>query len=222
MIPYKDDNPTYSYPFVTVGLIVLNCLVFFWELLTPMDGDQIAFSYGAIPHNLLTSGGVQSVPPVLSVFTSMFLHGGFLHIAGNMLYLWIFGDNIEDTLGHVRFFFFYLFSGVSAAYGYALMDPGSTIPMIGASGAISGVLGAYLLLFPRARVHTLIFIGIFWQIVAIPAVIVIGFWIVIQVVNALFSSGALQHGGVAWFAHVGGFLAGLFTIKLWHPRRRYS
>ena len=152
----------------------------------------------------------------------MFLHGGFLHIAGNMLYLLIFGDNIEDTLGHVRFFFFYLFSGVVAAYGYAFMDPRSTIPMIGASGAISGVLGAYLLLFPRAKVHTLIFIGIFWQIVAIPAVIVIGFWIVIQVVNALFSSGALQHGGVAWFAHVGGFLAGLLTIKLWRPRRRYS
>ena len=136
-----------------------------------------------------------------------------------MLYLWIFGDNIEDAIGHFRFLVFYLFSGVVAAYGNALTDTQSMVPMIGASGAISGVLGAYILLFPRARVRTLLFFGFFWQVVRIPAVFVIGFWILIQVFSGLLSAGTLQHGGVAWFAHVGGFLAGLLTIKFWLPQK---
>ncbi len=220
MIPFKDDNPTTVFPFVTIGLIALNVLVFLWELVTPLGGERIAFLYGAIPNNIVTFERTQPIPPVLSIFTSMFLHGGFLHIAGNMLYFWIFGNNIEDALGHVRFLVFYLFSGIAAAYGYALTDPQSVIPMIGASGAISGILGAYLLLFPHARVHTLLFFGFFWQIVRIPAVVVIGFWVVMQLINGLLSTGALQHGGVAWFAHVGGFLAGLLTIKLWIPRKK--
>ena len=220
MIPFKDDNPTTVFPFVTIGLIALNVLVFFWELVTPLGGERIAFLYGAIPNNIVTFERTQPIPPVLSIFTSMFLHGGFLHIAGNMLYFWIFGNNIEDALGHVRFLVFYLFSGIAAAYGYALTDPQSVIPMIGASGAISGILGAYLLLFPHARVHTLLFFGFFWQIVRIPAVVVIGFWVVMQLINGLVSKGALQQGGVAWFAHVGGFLAGLLTIKLWIPRKK--
>ena len=136
-----------------------------------------------------------------------------------MLYLWIFGNNIEDRLGHLRFLLFYLFSGVFAAYAYAISEPHSSIPMIGASGAISGVLGAYLLLFPRATVHTLIFLGFFITIVRIPALIVIGFWAIIQLVNGLISTGIDHEGGVAWFAHIGGFLIGLLTIKLWLPRR---
>ena len=130
MIPFKVDNPTNNVPFVTIGLIIANIIVFVWEILTPMEGEQIALLYGAIPHNLVTFRSAQMVSPLVSVFTSMFLHGGFFHIAGNMLFLWIFGDNIEDALGHFRFLVFYLFSGVVAAYGNALTDPQSTLPMI--------------------------------------------------------------------------------------------
>ena len=220
MIPFKVDNPTNNVPFVTIGLIIANIIVFVWEMVTPMEGEQIALLYGAISHNLVTFRSTQMVSPLVSVLTSMFLHGGFFHIAGNMLFLWIFGDNIEEALGHFRFLVFYLFSGVVAAYGNALTDPQSMLPMIGASGAISGVLGAYILLFPRARVHTLLFFGFFWQIVRIPAVLVIGFWFLIQVFSGLSSAGTLQHGGVAWFAHVGGFLAGLLTIKFWLPQKK--
>ena len=136
-----------------------------------------------------------------------------------MLYLWIFGNNIEDRLGHIRFIFFYLFCGIAAAVSHALITPSSTVPMIGASGAISGVLGAYLLFFPYARIHTVIFLGFFVQTIQIPALIVIGFWAIIQVVNGLTAQVVQNQGGIAWFAHVGGFIAGLFTIKLWQPRR---
>ena len=177
-------------------------------------------SYGAIPHDLLTFERTQPVHPLATVFSSMFLHGGLFHLGGNMLYLWIFGNNIEDRLGHVRFLVFYLTAGLIAAYAHALTGPSSRIPMIGASGAISGVLGAYLLLFPQARVHTLIILGFFWQVVRVPALIVIGFWAIIQLVSGIMATGALAQGGVAWFAHVGGFLFGLFTVKLWLPRRR--
>ncbi len=220
MIPFKVDNPSRTFPFVTVGLIIANIIVFLWEMMTPVEGEQIALLYGAIPHNLITFHSAQQVSPLESIFTSMFLHGGFLHVAGNMLFLWIFGDNIEDELGHFMFLLFYLFSGIVAVYAYALTDPKSMMPMIGASGAISGILGAYILLFPRAKVHTLLFFGFFWQVVRIPAVFVIGFWILLQVISGLLSAGSLQHGGVAWFAHVGGFLAGLGTIKLWLPQKR--
>lgn len=137
-----------------------------------------------------------------------------------MLYLWIFGNNIEDKLGHLRFIIFYIFCGITAAYSHALIDPHSLTPMIGASGAISGILGAYLLLFPRAGVYTLIFLGFFVQIVKIPALIVIGFWAIVQFINGLVSTGLVKQGGVAWFAHIGGFLTGLLTIKLWLPRRK--
>ena len=151
----------------------------------------------------------------------MFLHGGLLHIGGNMLYLWIFGNNIEDRLGHFRFLLFYLVSGIIASYAHALSAPSSTVPMIGASGAVAGVLGAYILLFPHARVHTLIFFGFFIQVIKIPALIVIGFWAIIQVINGILSQGLLPQGGVAWFAHIGGFLTGLLTIKIWLPKRRF-
>ncbi|MBI5212710.1 MAG: rhomboid family intramembrane serine protease [Nitrospirae bacterium] len=222
MIPFKDDNPTQTFPFVTIGLIVINCIVFVWELSSPTGIQKIAYFYGAIPHNLISFESAQPVPVAATVFTSMFLHGGFFHLAGNMLYLWIFGNNIEDSVGHFKFFIFYLLSGVIAAYSHALTDAHAVIPMIGASGAVSGILGAYILLFPHARVSTLLFFGFFWQIVRIPAVFVIGFWIVIQVINGLLSKGLLNQGGVAWFAHIGGFLAGLLTIKLWLPRKGYK
>jgi rhomboid family protein len=155
--------------------------------------------------------------PVFTIFSSMFLHGGFFHIAGNMLYLWIFGNNVEDALGHVRFLFFYLASGVAAAAAQTLAGPDSQVPMIGASGAISGVLGAYLILFPHANVYTLVIFGFFWRIVRIPAMIVLGFWLVVQILNVLGSLGA--GGGVAWSAHIGGFVAGMILLFIIRPRR---
>jgi len=179
---------------------------------------DVTYAYGAIPHYILTFETNQPIHPVITIFSSMFMHGGFFHLGGNMLYLWIFGNNIEDRLGHLRFILFYLFCGIVSAYAYAITNSHSLIPMIGASGAVSGILGAYLLLFPRARIHTLIFLGFFITTVRVPALIVIGFWAIIQFVNGLLGAG-LNKGGVAWFAHIGGFLVGLVTIKLWLPRR---
>jgi len=221
LIPFKDENPTTLFPFVTVGLIACNVLIYLWEVLSPLGEQRIAFSYGAIPHNLVTHLTDQPISPIATVFSSMFLHGGLLHIGGNMLYFWIFGNNVEDRIGHFKFLVFYLLAGVTAAYSYAFTAPDSRIPMIGASGAIAGVLGAYLVLFPRARVHTVLFFGLFWQIVQVPALIVIGFWAIIQVVNGFITQGFLRQGGVAWFAHLGGFLFGVITIRLWLPRRRW-
>jgi membrane associated rhomboid family serine protease len=219
MFPYKDDNPSSTFPVVTITIIVLNIVVFILQILSGTDGRQIVYAYGAIPHNIVTMQTTQPIHPTLTLFTSMFMHGGLFHIFGNMLYLWIFGNNIEDRLGHVRFILFYLFCGIAAAVSHALITPSSTMPMIGASGAISGVLGAYLLLFPYARIHTVIFLGFFVQTIQIPALIVIGFWAIIQIVSGLTAQVIQNQGGIAWFAHVGGFIAGLFTIKLWQPRR---
>ncbi|HMK61465.1 MAG TPA: rhomboid family intramembrane serine protease [Dissulfurispiraceae bacterium] len=225
MIPLKDENKSETTPYVTIILIFLNCVVFIWEAISPLDESQIAQFYGAIPVNLTSFASVrevyQPISPFASIVTSMFLHGNILHLGGNMLYLWIFGDNIEDALGHVRFAIFYLFSGFVAAYIFAFSGPDSVLPMIGASGAISGVLGAYIVLFPAARVMTLVFFGLIW-ISRIPAVIVIGLWAVLQFLNGFGSEPGVQHGGVAWFAHVGGFLAGLLTIKIWIPGKRYK
>ncbi len=221
MFPYKDDNPTQTFPFVTIGIITINILAYLWEILSPAGEKYIIYNYGAIPSGLLSLEKTQALHPMATVFSSMFLHGGLLHIAGNMLYLWIFGNNIEDRLGHFRFLIFYLVSGIIASYAHALSAPSSTVPMIGASGAVAGVLGAYILLFPHARVHTLIFFGFFVQVVKIPALIVIGFWAIIQIVNGILSQGLLPQGGIAWFAHIGGFLTGLLTIKIWLPKRRF-
>src|SRR5213082_1292768 len=231
MIPLKDDIPSESFPFVTIGLIGLNVLVFLYQASIGMGGDPraaeaVVFEFGATPCRLT---GECSVPgefpsPVTTIFTSMFLHGGLFHIAGNMLYLWIFGDNVEDTLGHGRFLVFYLLSGVAAAGLQTLAAPQSSIPMIGASGAISGVLGAYLILFPYARVLVLLVFGFFARLVYVPAVIVLGFWIVVQFVNGLVTIGAVaaagaETGGTAWFAHIGGFLSGIVLLFLLRPRR---
>lgn len=218
MIPYKDDNPTRTIPFLTIGIIILNIVVFFSQITSRSGMNAITYSYGAIPYNLITFESRQPIHPTLTVFSSMFMHGGFFHLGGNMLYLWIFGNNIEDKLGRLRFIIFYLFCGICAAYAHAFMNPHSTIPMIGASGAVSGILGAYMLLFPHASVHTLLFLGFFITTVKIPALIVIGFWAVLQFLNGMITSGLPNAGGVAWFAHLGGFLAGLISIKLWLPK----
>lgn len=220
MIPYKDDNPTYRLPYVTIGIIISNILIFLLEIISPPGMEKTVYAYGAVPQYILTFEKFQPIHPALTVFTAMFMHGGVFHLGGNMLYLWIFGNNIEDKLGHLRFIIFYIFCGITAAYSHALIDPHSLTPMIGASGAISGILGAYLLLFPRTGVYTLIFLGFFVQVVKIPALIVIGFWAIVQFINGLVSTGLVKQGGVAWFAHIGGFLTGLLTIKLWLPRRK--
>lgn len=214
MIPYKDDNPTEKFPFVTIAFIVLNVLVFLWQAMTPEGFREMIFAYGAVPSSLLDFESNQPVHPGVTIFTAMFMHGGFLHLGGNMLYLWIFGNNIEDRLGHFWFIVFYLAGGVVAAYAHALSAPDSDIPMVGASGAVAAVLGAYLLLYPRAMVYTLLILGFFVQVVRLPALIVIGFWAIIQFINGIIARGTVPGGGVAWFAHIGGFIFGLVVVKV--------
>ncbi len=215
MIPLHDDNPTVLRPVVTIGLIAACVLVFLWQQsLSPEEEVRAVYALGLIPAVLF---GELALPPVivmvpaeLSIITSMFLHGGWLHLAGNMLYLWIFGNNIEDAMGHARFVVFYLLCGIAAALAQAVEDPGSVVPMVGASGAIGGILGGYLLLYPRARVLVLIPLGFFSQLIRIPALWVLGFWFVLQFIQSALSSG--QVGGVAYWAHIGGFIAGMVLI----------
>jgi membrane associated rhomboid family serine protease len=220
LIPYKDDNPTERFPLFTVVFIVLNVLLYAYVLM--LDTQRVFFSYGAVPAAIMSFDSAQPLHPVLTVFTSMFLHGGLFHLAGNMLYLWIFGNNVEDKLGPVRFVLFYFLCGAVAAYAHAATESHSIVPMIGASGAVAGILGAYLLLFPRAKVHTIIFLGFFVQVVRLPALIVIGFWAIIQFISGIIDKGMMGRGGVAWFAHVGGFIFGVLTIRLFMPKRRIS
>jgi membrane associated rhomboid family serine protease len=223
MIPLRDNIPSHRTPVVTVGLIAANILVYVSQLmLPPQEAVQFIHLYGLIP--LEISGGDLLVPhPVplyATVFTSMFVHGGLFHLGGNMLYLWIFGDNVEDRIGRLKFLVFYLLSGLAAAAAQIWTDPVSKIPMVGASGAISGVLGAYLFLFPHARVLTLIPLGFFYRLVEVPALIVLGFWIIVQVLNGVGTLG-VQVGGVAWFAHIGGFVAGLGMVVLLSGGRKW-
>jgi len=220
MLPLRDDNPARHTPVVTLLLLGANIAAFLYEITLPGDALQaMVMQRGAIPARLVTEplfGGPAGGSPALTLFTSMFLHGGFMHLAGNMLYLWIFGNNIEDRTGSVRFLVFYLLSGLGAAGAQIATSPRSEIPMIGASGAIAGVLGAYMLLFPRARVLTLIpWVGT----VYLPALMVLGLWFVFQVLMSW--SDAPGSGGVAFFAHIGGFVAGMFLIWIFirrHPR----
>ncbi len=215
MIPLHDDNPTTRFPYVTIGLIVACTLVFLWQQsLAPAAARQVVYSYGMIPAVLFgearLAADLVALPAMFSILTSMFMHGGWMHLIGNMLYLWIFGNNIEDATGPGRFIVFYLLSGAAAAMSQAFVDPASTVPMIGASGAIGGVLGAYALLFPHARILVLIPLGFFITTLRIPALWVLGFWFVLQFVqSALAPAGA---GGVAYWAHIGGFLAGMVLI----------
>lgn len=213
MIPIRDANPTERFPLVTILLIVLNSGIFVHQLLlNSRAGEAFLASYALVPARLFHPdlAPVGSVAAPVTLVTSMFLHGGLFHVAGNMLYLWIFGNNVEDSMGKVRFLFFYLLCGLAASYGHALTNTGSMVPMIGASGAVSGVLGAYLLLFPRARVMTVVYLGFFIRMIEVPAMIVLGFWFLLQFVNALAFTGT--GGGIAWFAHIGGFLAGMALI----------
>ena len=238
MFPLKDDVPSRSFPLVTVALIVVNVAIYFYEFalwFDPTGGtaqggrlyEAFLFEFGLLPCRLaeqcpprLTTSLAGAPAPWLTVLTSMFVHGGLFHVAGNMLYLWIFGDNVEDVMGRRRFLVFYLLCGGVAAAAQALANPASAVPMVGASGAVSGALGAYLLLYPNARVWTLIMFGFFWRVVPIPALVVLGFWIVVQLVNALVTFGEDKAGGVAFLAHVGGFVAGMALVHVFRQRSR--
>ena len=216
-LPLYDDNPTSRLPYVTYVLIGLCAFVFLWQL--GQDDDAVAAAYGMTPAYLFNVTAMPSDAPIpawMTVFTSMFLHGGWLHLGGNMLFLWIFGNNIEDVLGHVRYLLLYLASGIVAALCQALPDTTSTVPMIGASGAIAGVLGAYLVLYPFAKVHVLTWIVIFIRIFAVPAWIMLGLWFGLQLLDGLLSDPG--DAGVAFWAHVGGFLSGAALLCLLRPR----
>lgn len=223
MIPLRDKNPRYSTPFVTVSLIILNVLVFLYQLsLGPRAEEQFVFTYGMVPARIEWAFGSPQITlgdafaPLLS---SIFLHGGWLHLIGNMWFLWVFGDNIEDRLGHLRYLLFYLVCGVGAGLAHTLFNLNSRLPAVGASGAISGILGAYLVLFPGARVLTLVPLLVFYFTVELPAVILLGYWFLIQAAQGFFALGARSAGGVAWWAHIGGFVLG-FLLARRFPRRR--
>jgi len=235
--PLKDLNPTHRFPFVTILLIAANIVVFVYELSLGSDLHAFVASFGAIPYELTRAtdlvGQVSGSPvvhsegpfvPYVTLFTSMFMHGGFMHIIGNMLYLWIFGNNIEDILGPFKFLIFYLAAGVIAALAHVASQPSSTIPTIGASGAVSGVLGAYLIVYPRARVLTLIFLGIFIRLVLLPAWVLLVLWFALQALSGLLSlnRGMDSGAGVAWFAHIGGFVAGVILIRIMWRRRGFE
>ena len=218
MIPLRDANPTRGRPIVTYALIAICIAVFVWELtIQGTDGDaaleRLFREFGLVPGELSEAWAGEEADQlpgeVLGGFTSMFLHGGWIHLIGNMLYLWIFGNNIEDRLGRVGFLGFYVLGGIAAAAAQIAIDPSSDIPVIGASGAIAAVLGAYLVFYPRARVLSLVFLGFFYQLLHVPAVIVLGLWFVLQLVDGVASLGAESaSSGVALFAHIGGFVAG--------------
>ncbi len=217
MIPLSDAprEARRLFPIVNVTIIVANILVFLWMLaaVPPEATDQFYTQWGTVPARI--AGGKDYI----TIFTGMFLHGGWLHIGGNMLYLWIFGDNVESAMGHLKYLLFYLLCGVAAALAQVFIDPTSTVPAVGASGAIAGVLGAYLLFYPSASVKTLIFLGIFFTITSVSALILIGFWIVLQVISGLAELGAASAGGVAYFAHIGGFFVGLVLANLFRERQ---
>jgi membrane associated rhomboid family serine protease len=222
VIPLRDDNPSFRPQIVTVSFIVMCVLVWLWQLSFGAQGGQrIVYALGVVPASLL---GQQQLPPELSLvapwmtmFTSMFMHGGWMHLIGNMLYLWVFGDNVEDSMGHGRFVVFYLLCGVAAVLAQALPDPSSTIPMVGASGAISGVLGAYLLLYPHARVLVAIPLGFILHTMRIPAGLVLVLWFGLQLLSSAMAQPG--QGGVAFRAHIGGFIAGMILIPLFKQRR---
>lgn len=218
MIPLKDSNPTARFPIVTVLLIGCNVTVFLFQMsLEAESGKAFLSSFALVPAKMFYPGlGEQSaLPAELTIFTSQFLHGGLLHLLGNMLYLWIFGNNVEDAMGRVRFLVFYAVCGAAAALSHALPNASSQVPLIGASGAVSGVLGAYLLLFPRARILTLLTLGFFVRLIEVPAMVVLGIWFLLQSLNAL---GGPAGGGVAWYAHLGGFLAGIALVGAFKRR----
>ena len=216
-LPIKDDNPNSQTPIITWALIIICVLTFIWQSqLTQTESQITILSYGIIPAHLFGVGNFSEINPMITpvpawmtIFTSMFLHGGFSHIMGNMWFLWVFGDNVEGVLGHAKYALFYILCGLAATISQLLINPESSIPMVGASGAIAGVLGMYMIRFPNANVHVFAFIIIFFTTFRIPALFVLGFWFFNQLTSGLSSLGFDTTGGVAWFAHIGGFVAGV-------------
>jgi membrane associated rhomboid family serine protease len=236
VFPLRDNIPTDHFPFVTVALIVANVLMYFFfqdgaitlGSPTSLDYQCNVVEYGVIPYEVTHPGDqvidracpAQDTSTWLTLLTSMFMHGGLLHLGGNMLFLWIFGNNVEDSMGPIRFIVFYLLAGLAAIAAQVVIDTGSTTPTIGASGAVAGVLGGYLLLFPHARVVTVIFIIFFFTILELPAILFLGIWILQQALFGYLDLAGSSEGGVAYFAHIGGFVCGLALIRLFAGRRR--
>jgi membrane associated rhomboid family serine protease len=221
VLPLYDDNPRVMTPVVTYGLIAACTVVFLWQLsLGPRAQGAIAFAYGMVPATLFGSARLphelQLVPPWATLITSMFLHGGWLHLLGNMLYLWLFGRGVESAMGAPRYLVFYLLSGIAAALVQAAADPGAQVPLIGASGAIAGTLGAYLVLHPRSNIVVFVWIFIFVRLIAVPAVIVLGLWFLMQLLSALATTSG--EPGIAFWAHVGGFVLGMLLVPLFRRR----
>ncbi|MCE5315311.1 MAG: rhomboid family intramembrane serine protease [Armatimonadota bacterium] len=241
MIPLADDNPTRTKPYVVYILILLNVLVYLYDRMGALGSIGRLWDWSMIPSFVINGHPITKTIPVLvngaqraaeitytglhprwlTIFSSMFMHGSLLHIGGNMLYLWIFGNNIEDSLGHAKFVAFYLLCGVIAALAHMAVNIHSQVPTVGASGAIAGVLGAYLMLYPKQDIRTLVFLGFFWTFIEVPALIVLGVWFVTQLLG-LAGSGGMMGGGVAYGAHVGGFVAGIALILLFGGRKLVS
>ena len=214
MIPLRDVIPSRTTPFITVALIALNTLAFLYQLSLGPDVEDFVLFWGLVP----------AVFSWVTVVTSMFLHGGFLHFGGNMLYLWIFGDNVEDRMGHGRFLAFYLLCGIAAALAQTIVNPDSIVPMVGASGAIAGVMGAYFVLYPRSRILTLIPLFIFWQLIEVPAIFFLGIWFLMQFASGVGSiattTGGQSAGGIAFWAHIAGFVVGVTSVVIFRRPER--
>jgi membrane associated rhomboid family serine protease len=224
MIPLKDENPSKSIPIVNSFLILTNFSVFVYQnFFVPGGAAPLVPRLGFIPYEVINAvdlGPKNLVPVPLTLLTSMFVHGGWLHLLGNMLYLWIFGDNVEDALGHLKYLCFYLMCGLIASLTHTFLNLSSEVPVVGASGAIAGVLGAYMFLFPKARIRTVLILLVFVRLVSVPAVVLLGYWILIQILSGMTEFGSLTRTGIAWFAHVGGFGAGFILIMMMRKRRR--
>jgi len=224
MIPIGDSIRARTFPYVNIVIIIANFLVFFYEVGFASNIDKFFFDWAVVPAELtdyLHSPGDHSLRVLFTPITAMFLHGGWFHILGNMIFLWVFGDNVEDAVGHVHYLAFYLVCGIAATAAQVWVDPNSQVPMLGASGAIAGVLGAYLVLYPRATIAALIMPFFFWT-AYVPAFLLIGLWFFLQLFNGVASIGYAVGGseGVAWWAHVGGFSAGFLLLWFFRPRRR--
>jgi len=211
MIPIRDSIPTRRVPIVNYALIGANLLVFLLMWLAGPEQERLVYQFALIPVSF--SNGID-LGDITDIFTSMFMHAGLAHIAGNMLYLWIFGDNVEDRLGSFKYLLFYLAGGLAASLTHLLFNPNSQIPTVGASGAIAAVLGAYLVMYPQSRIATFIPLGFFMRLAMVPASVVLGFWFILQLFNGFLSIGAADVGGVAFWAHIGGFVAGVVLAKL--------
>jgi len=211
MIPIRDENPTRKTPVITYLLILVNVIVFIFQTLFGSQSSTMAYEFALVPNRFLNN---PSLGNVLNIFSSMFMHAGLAHIGGNMLYLWIFGDNVEDAMGKGRYFIFYIMGGITASLTHILTNPDSQIPTVGASGAIAAVLGAYLILYPRQRVVTIIPLGFFMRITMLPASLVLGMWFVLQFFQGVMTLGGPDMGGVAFWAHIGGFVSGVILANL--------